>query len=373
MRLFECQACKHALYFENVACESCGRRLGFLSGRMVLSALEPDAEHWKALADASEGSAYAYCANVEFGSCNWLVPAASGERFCAACRHNRTIPDLTDQRNVELWRRIEIAKRRLFYSLLRLKLPLKTKAQAQTGLAFDFLAPTHTPVMTGHLDGVITINLAEADDSERERQRGAMEEPYRTLLGHFRHEIAHYYWDRLVRDDGSIDEFRQVFGDERADYGDALRRHHAEGAPRDWAERFVTAYASSHPWEDFAETWAHYFHIIDTLETARAFGIQTSPRVSAAQTLEASVEFEPYTASVDRLVDSWLPLTFAFNSINRSMGVADLYPFVLEAPTMVKLTYIYNKIHRQPVVDQRADRIALQAVAASLKRGITSP
>jgi hypothetical protein len=373
MRLFECQGCGHPLFFENSVCESCGRRLGFWSTQMVLTALEPRGERWKALADPSDSNTYAHCANLAFDSCNWLVPADSGERFCAACRHNRTIPELTDQRNVRLWRRIETAKRRLFYSLLRLKLPLATKSQTPAGLAFDFLAPTHMPVMTGHLDGVITINLAEADDSERERQRGAMDEPYRTLLGHFRHEIAHYYWDRLVRDEGTIEDFRQVFGDERADYSEALRRHHSDGAPPNWADNFVTAYASSHPWEDFAETWAHYFHIIDTLETARAFGIRTKPRVSAPQALDASVEFDPYTASVDRLIDAWLPLTFAFNSINRSMGVADLYPFVLGAATMPKLTYVYNKIHRKAVIDQQADRTALQAVAASLKRGVTSP
>jgi hypothetical protein len=200
-----------------------------------------------------------------------------------------------------------------------------------------------------------------------------MDEPYRTLLGHFRHEIAHYYWDRLVRDDGSINEFRELFGDERSEYAAALRRHHADGPPLDWADSFVTAYASCHPWEDFAETWAHYFHIIDTLETARAFGVHTQPRGSNLQTLDASVDFDPYSASLDRLVDAWLPLTFAFNSINRSMGLGDLYPFTLGAQTMPKLTYVYNKIHRRPPGGQQSDRTALRAVAASLKRGVTSP
>lgn len=374
MRLFECQGCRHPLYFETFLCESCGRRLGFLPTQTTLTALTPcGEEHWKAFEEPESPDTYVYCANLTFDSCNWLVPAASGERFCLACRHNRTVPDLTNERNITLWRRIETAKRRLFYSLLRLKLPLATKSQAKTGLAFDFLAPTHRPVMTGHLDGVITINLAEADDAEREKQRGAMDEPYRTLLGHFRHEIAHYYWDRLVRDEGSINEFRAVFGDERLDYSDALRRHHAEGAPTNWADTYVTAYASCHPWEDFAETWAHYFHIVDTLETARAFGIRTRPRSSNPQTLDASVDFDPYSASIDRLIDAWLPLTFAFNSINRSMGIGDLYPFALSAPTMLKLNYVYNKIHRRSPVGRKSDLTALQAVAASLKRGVISP
>jgi hypothetical protein len=370
MRLFECQGCAQPLFFENSLCESCGRRLGFLSSKMTITALEPSGERWKALADPIPE--YIYCANLGFDSCNWLIPADSGQTFCAACRHNRTIPDLSDQRNLTLWRRIEIAKRRLFYSLLRLRLPLCNKSEDPTGLAFDFLAPTKNPVMTGHLDGVITINLSEADDSEREKQRGIFDEPYRTLLGHFRHEIAHYYWDRLVRDDGSIDEFRQVFGDERVDYRESLRRHHSNGAPEDWSNNFITAYASSHPWEDFAETWAHYFHIVDTLDTAKAFGVRTRPRVTGTA-LDASVDFDPYTASVDRLIDAWLPLTFAFNSINRSMGVGDLYPFALGVPSMLKLSYVYNKIHRLSPSGSQSDRAALKAVVASLKRSVASP
>jgi hypothetical protein len=132
-------------------------------------------------------------------------------------------------------------------------------------------------------------------------------------------------------------------------------------------------YASSHPWEDFAETWAHYFHIVDTLETARAFGVHMQPRVTANQALEASVNFDPYAASIEHLIDAWIPLTFAFNSINRSMGVGDLYPFVLGAPTMLKLNYIYNLIHRNKLSEQQMERGVLKAVVASLKRGVISP
>jgi|SRR5580704_394346 hypothetical protein len=370
MRFFECQVCGQPLFFENSFCEGCGSRLGFLASKMTMTALEPTGERWKSSVDPIHD--YIYCANLTFDGCNWLIPADDGQTYCAACRHNRTIPDLSDQRNLVLWRRIEIAKRRLFYSLLRLRLPLRNKTDDPTGLAFDFLAPTKNPVMTGHLEGVITINLAEADDSEREKQRGIFDEPYRTLLGHFRHEIAHYYWDRLVRDGGSIDEFREVFGDERIDYRQSLSRHHSEGPPTDWPSHFVTAYASSHPWEDFAETWAHYFHIVDTLETARAFGIHTRPRVESTA-LDASVEFDPHTASVDRLIDAWLPLTFAFNSINRSMGVSDLYPFVLGAPSILKLSYVYNKIHHHSPSESQSDRAALKAVVASLKRTVASP
>lgn len=366
MRLFECQGCGQPLYFENVLCESCGRKLGYLPSRTILTALEPEGENFRALAEP--GAAYRYCFNVEYGSCNWLIPAGSNDKFCVACRHNRTIPDLSDPVSLLYWRRIEVAKHRLFYSLLRLRLPLVTKSEDPAGLAFDFLAPTDQPVMTGHLGGVVTINLAEADDSHRELQRGKMSEPYRTLLGHFRHEVAHYFWERIIRDRASISEFRRIFGDERADYGDALARHHAQGAPPDWPERFVSAYASSHPWEDWAETWAHYFHIIDTLETARAFGVSTRPKISNSAALESTVDFDPYFAKIDRLIDAWLPLTFAFNSINRSMGLNDLYPFVINPPIIVKLGYVYNQIHNS-MTSKADDQAALKAMASSLRRG----
>jgi hypothetical protein len=199
--------------------------------------------------------------------------------------------------------------------------------------------------MTGHANGLITINLAEADDPERERQRQNMGEPYRTLLGHFRHEIAHYYWDKLVADTPILDEFRKTFGDEQQDYSAALQKHYAEGPPEDSREHFVSAYASTHPWEDFAETWAHYFHIIDTLETAYAFGLNVQPNISNSTTISAKIDFDPHASDIDRIMDAWLPLTFAMNSINRSMGLQDLYPFVLGGSARAKLAFVNRLIN----------------------------
>ena len=166
-----------------------------------------------------------------------------------ACRHNRTIPDLSQPQNLARWRKIEFAKHRLFYTLLKLRLPLTTQAGRSERARFRFFGGarrpfTEPPVMTGHESGVITLNLAEADDVERERARRDMREPYRTLLGHFRHEISHYYWDRLVASTPSIEEFRQMFGDERQDYAASLQAYYANGPAPDWPERFVTAYAS---------------------------------------------------------------------------------------------------------------------------------
>jgi hypothetical protein len=375
MKLFECQHCGQPLYFENTQCVSCGRSLGYLPSMECVTALEDSNGQWRALAEPR--GRYRYCANAAYDACNWLVRSDSPDTYCVACRHNRTVPDLSQLDNVRHWQKIELAKHRLFYTLLRLRLPLETKADNPDGLAFDFLqdpdrfAPSLAPVLTGHASGVITLNIAEADDAKREQQRHAMGEPYRTLLGHFRHESAHYFWDRLVRNSPSLEEYRRIFGDERQDYGQALQQHYAAGAPANWPDHFVTAYASSHPWEDFAETWAHYFHIVDTLETAGAFGMRVKPRVGRNTDLTVAVNFDPHVAPIDRIIDSWLPLTFAMNSINRSMGLQDLYPFALPAAVIVKLSFVHDLIHGHDaqLPRPRPDR-TLQAIVAGFKRRI---
>ena len=379
MKLFECQNCGQPLYFENTSCESCGLRLGYLPDHEVVTALrEAQDGLWRSLAVPQP--LYRFCANAQYDVCNWLVAGDHPEIYCAACRHNRTIPDLSYPENLLHWRRIEFAKHRLFYTLLKLRLPLTTRWEDPNGLAFDFLSSesdggSEAPaVVTGHAGGLITLNVAEADDIERERQRKSLAEPYRTLLGHFRHEIAHYYWDHLVADTPALDEFRQLFGDEREDYREALARYYATGPAPDWSERFVTAYASAHAWEDFAETWAHYFHMVDTLETAAAFGIRLRPQVAKGAGLDAVVNFDPHVAELDRIIDTWLPLTFAVNSINRSMGQPDLYPFVLPPPVIWKLAFLHERI-RAVDATRSADaaRDALRAVIAGLKRSVGSP
>ena len=284
-------------------------------------------------------------------ACNWLIPSDSHERFCEACRHNRTVPDLSDEVNLRNWRRMELAKHRLFYTLLRLNLPIPNRADdPERGLVFDFLADPKRPdaakVLTGHDEGLITLALVEADDAERESRRTSMGEPYRTLLGHFRHEVGHYYWDRLVRDEGRLAECRAVFGNDEEDYSEALKRHYTEGAPAGWRDHFVSTYATTHAWEDFAETWAHYLHIVDSLETAAAFGLEVHPVVTPDQVLHVQVAVDPYqSGSFDRLIEVWLPLTYALNAMNRSMGLADLYPFVLSPDVIRKLGFIHDLVH----------------------------
>jgi hypothetical protein len=343
MKLFQCQNCGQPLFFENTSCESCKLRLGYLPAQQELTALREQAGSWRTLAEPRGD--YRYCANAQHDVCNWLVPMDSGAELCIACHHNRTIPDLSQPQNIVNWRKLEFAKRRLFYTMIKLNLTIATKAESPEGLVFDFLVgQLGRPVMTGHASGVITITLTEADDSEREKQRQNMAESYRTLLGHFRHEIGHYFWDRLIKDTPLLDDFRQAFGDERNDYASALKNYYANGATQVWRDHFVTPYASAHPWEDFAETWAHYFHIVDTLETAGSFGLRIRPRVNLPGGPTTVIDFDPYTATMDHIIDSWIPLTFAVNSINRSMGLSDLYPFVLAPPAIAKLSFIHDLI-----------------------------
>ncbi len=346
MRLFRCQVCGQVLHFENTRCERCGSDLGFLPGLLTLSALERDGRAWRALAQP-EGR-FRFCANAGQDACNWLVPARSADALCRSCRHNRVIPDLGVPENLIPWRRWEVAKHRLTYSLLKLRLPAPDRVQDPNGgLAFDILSgpPEGPPVLTGHAEGLITLALAEADDAERERRRTEMGEPYRTLLGHVRHESGHFFWNRLVRDAGRLDAFRALFGDERQDYPAALQRYHAAGPPADWQQRFVSAYAAAHPWEDFSETWAHWLHIVDTLEMAASLRLSVRPATPDSGAVPAEIDFEPCDLPDSvALVESWLPVTQAVNSLNRCMGTPDLYPFVLSPPAIAKLDFVHQLV-----------------------------
>ncbi len=347
MKLFKCQSCGETLYFENRSCERCGSRLGYLPEQASLSAVEPDGDAWRAL--AAPARRYLFCANEAYDACNWLVAADGGSALCLSCIHNRTIPDLTIEKNLDHWRKIEIAKHRLLYSLLQLRLPIANPLDQAGRLAFDILAAPAEPhgkaVLIGHDDGVITLSLEEADDAYRENIRVKLGEPYRTLLGHFRHEIGHYYWDRIVMNSRHEEPCRALFGDDREDYAAALARHYEQGPRPDWREAFVSAYASAHPWEDFAETWAHYLHIVDTLELASAFGMQLRPRVDTEGALETVIDFDPYrAASIEKLLGSWLPVTFALNNLNRGMGLNDPYPFTITPKVVAKLGFIHDLI-----------------------------
>ena len=347
MKLFRCDHCANVLYFENTVCENCGHALGYWPDANMLVSLEDDGDHL--LAPALPGKSVVYCANARFGACNWLLDYQPGaDPYCRACRHNGVIPSMDSALNLENWRTIERAKKRLFYSLLRLNLPLATRIEDPVhGLRFEFLADTAAaqPVLTGHHSGIITLALEEANDAERERRRLQMNEPYRTLLGHFRHEIGHYYWDLLIANSSALVNFRSLFGDERADYAQAIRHHYATGVPPNWQQNFISAYATAHPWEDWAETWAHYLHIIDTTEMAAAFGVRLDPRVDVTGELHARIDFDPYRLdTIDELFSRWVPLSSLVNNLNRAVGQHDAYPFVLTPQVVAKLGFIQKTV-----------------------------
>ncbi|TVR80814.1 MAG: hypothetical protein EA405_10180 [Rhodospirillales bacterium] len=350
MKLFVCSQCRNLLYFDNISCGGCGARLGFLPDETTLVALDGVGDGlWQPVGVPGR---YRVCANeAAHGVCNWMVAADDDDSFCVSCRLNRTIPDLSIATNKALWHTLEREKRWLVYALLRFGLAVTPMRQVPSGLAFDFLADDepafneHGRVLTGHAQGVITLNIAEADPVVRERLRNKMAEPYRTVLGHFRHESGHYYWDRLVRDGPWLEPFRSMFGDERRDYGQALERHYRCGPPPGWPDHFVSAYAGAHPWEDWAETWAHYLHICDTLETAFAFGLRIRPRLSGRDATDVQNGVDAYDQEdFQQLIGHWFPLTLALNSLNRSMGHEHAYPFVLAPAVVEKLAFVHRVV-----------------------------
>jgi hypothetical protein len=277
-----------------------------------------------------------------------MVANNDPDPFCLSCRLNELIPNLSLPGNLDRWHKLEMAKRRILYTIMRLGLPIDGgPGENPPALRFKFIGdlagqPTH---LTGHLDGLITINIAEADDEERERRRVNLHEPYRTLLGHLRHEVAHFYWDRLIANSKWLPGFRKLFGDETMDYAAALQQHYQQGSTPDWPTRHVSAYASVHPWEDWAESWAHYFHIVDMVETAASFGLTLQPNHPAARSMTANPRnASEINASFKAVLENWLPLTYALNSLNRGMGLPDAYPFALSSHAIDKLQFIHEVV-----------------------------
>ena len=320
--------------------------MGFNANTLSLKTLVPENDHlFSNIQNKQE--IFRYCKNAEYATCNWLVPFAQNTEYCQACELNRVIPTLTSEENLKRWKNIEIAKHRLVYSLLRLRLPVSKKIDnEETGIVFDFLADSSSKekVITGHDNGVITLNIEEADEAARVRHKLDLGEKYRTLLGHFRHEIGHYYWELLIKNSDALEKYRLLFGDEEADYPKALEAYYKNGAPSNWSEHYISPYATSHPWEDWAETWAHYLHMMDTLETAFSFGIRIQPdMVQDTKAIQASIQQDPYDMTdFGQIIKWWLPLTFAVNSLNRSMGHSDFYPFVITEPVVKKLQFIHE-------------------------------
>ncbi|WP_439133488.1 zinc-binding metallopeptidase family protein [Pseudomaricurvus sp.] len=354
MKLFNCSLCNHIVFFENTACESCGASLGFIPDELKMHAFASEQEQSFTSEQADSKISWRYCANHQHNACNWLINDDSSTGLCLACELNRYIPNLGNEDDHEGWRELEFAKHRLVYSLLRLGLPIHSKqTRPKKGIAFDFIdtekaIPAGAAQMTGHSQGQITVTLDEADPAKREEYLGAMNERYRRLLGHLRHEIGHYYWDLLIApDQQQLQSFRTLFGDEQLNYSEALNNHYNQGSPPNWRQHYISAYATSHPWEDWAETWAHYLHIMDMLETAYSVGLSTAPPTPAHQPfLTCQISTDPYLETdINALLQTTATLSIALNSLNRSMGLQDLYPFILTDTVKEKIGYIHRLLH----------------------------
>ncbi|AUX79508.1 MULTISPECIES: zinc-binding metallopeptidase family protein [Sinorhizobium] len=350
MRLYQCDVSGLPLYFDNhFSVGANNAPVGFVADTLTLHTLTNAGEGlWRI--PSRPDRLWKFCANAPIDGSNWLVNADDPNPLAIPARYNRIIPSTGTAQGRERFHKIGAAQRHLFYSILRFDIPCPDRgSDPHGGLVFDFLEDAiddlghSVPAMTGHEDGLISIRAAEADDAVRETVRVSMGEPYRTLLGHFRHEIGHFFFQQLVAGTDMLAEARQLFGDEREDYDSALQKHHGEGSFVDWRQRFISAYASCHPAEDFAECWAHFFHIVDTLESARAFGLSVEP--FRHRDLDAEVKFDPYRAeSAQQLVEAWVPISLALNTFQRSMGQRDIYPFVLAPPVIEKLDFINRLI-----------------------------
>jgi hypothetical protein len=363
MKTYQC-LCGQPIFFNNSLCVTCGRGVGFdplICGMQVLEVTDDEGVFQKSKASEDESSApqyFRYCTNLNTCGCNWLVPGdPEGGGLCASCSTTRVLPDLTIPGNLERWSKLESAKRRLLYTLLDVGLwGANSTLQVPVPLVFDFLQtlPGGAAILTGHDNGVITLNVQEADDDIREKTRLEMREPYRSLLGHFRHESGHYYWDVLIRDTVWLPEYRALFGDETTDYAASLQKNYLQGADLGWELNHITTYAASHPWEDWAETWAHWLHMHDTLETAAATQCQSNiihPVIDTTLLCGPDQEPDADCKAFCGRISEWVALTTLVNELTRSMGQPDAYPFISSTPVLKKL-YFIDKVVRELGIKQ---------------------
>ena len=384
MKLFTCGNCNNTLYFENSVCLSCQNPIGFDSQQLRMLTIQKS-KHEAFYTDIETKKTYKYCQNAQEATCNWLIPSAHTSTFCVACELNRTIPPLAIAQNRERWHKIEIAKHRLIYSLLKLQLPIKKKINNSIeGIAFDFTSDNHSKsVMTGHQSGLITINIKEADEAERAKHKYDLNEKYRTLLGHFRHEIGHYYWDVLIKNNPKhLKRFRELFGNETIPYEQALRNYYSN-PNKNTSNHYISIYATSHPWEDWAESWAHYMHLMDTVETAFNFGIQLDTQSLSKRKIKAPEISNPY--EIKKFIDifnMWVPLGFAVNALSRSMGHPEFYPFVISEEIVEKLSFIHKICKKNrlpddietPLLTEKEKQIIVQdQKQAAAEEAITAP
>ncbi|MER5170537.1 putative zinc-binding metallopeptidase [Thioclava sp. GXIMD2076] len=331
MMRYRCPSCGAEVYFNNQTCLSCNTALEFVPGQGF---------------GAMGSAALPACANRAIIGCNWAAEEEGG--LCLSCRHTTVIPDLSTEEDVTRWAEFEAAKRNLMRMAVLLGLPL-TDTDGQTPRPrFLFKSPdAGEKVIMGHADGDITLNLSEADDDLRAATRAEMGEPYRTLIGHLRHESGHAFWEVMVRPyEDRLASCRALFGDDREDYGAALERHYANPAPEGWEQEFVSEYATAHAYEDFAESWANLLHILDGLETALGHGLMPEDHRLDAPSDQRQVLPWLLEIPMADLVSTWVALSLALNALNDSLGHPSFYPFVLTPKVSEKLDWVRQLIRQ---------------------------
>jgi hypothetical protein len=345
MRSFTC-TCGNQLFFDNSICMRCKHEVGWCPCCKAI--VDVITANDGAFACACCHTALVKCENyARHNVCNRFVVSQKSEGsqgetsqgiFCDCCRFNRIVPDLKVAGNHEKWYRLEAAKRRTLYGMNHVGFPYGTQADGIVpALIFDFkgdiipdrryrLMGPFQKIYTGHENGVITINIQEADDVEREKLRVNLHEAQRSLLGHFRHEFGHYIWEVLIKAKREADCIA-LFGDHNNPaYDIALQAYYKDGPKPDWLMNYVSAYASSHPWEDFAETFAVYLDMQSALDTA-ANGSLSDP-------------VDP--ADLDAMVEAYKNLGIALNEMNRTIGLLDFLPEVFADPIHEKLRFIHS-------------------------------
>lgn len=334
MRRFACDRCGQPVPFEALECVTCGSELGYVSERhavgLIIATDDPalyevpgdDGRWWR-------------CMNAAWG-CNWMLRAVAGDVWCRSCRLTRGRPDEARPQSIDAWMAAEAAKRRLVHQLDSLGLPIEPRTSSTPdGLVFDFVHLPDEGAVTGHLDGVITLDLAEVDDLHRHRVRRELDEQFRTIIGHLRHEIGHHYWNRLVGESNHLAELRSLFGDDRADYGKAIAAHYATSTGRWDTDRYITAYAAVHPLEDWAETFAHYLHIVDATDTAVAHGL-LQPSGPAS--------FDVVALDFVEILARWEPVRIGINEVAISLGRPAVYPFAPSGLVAEKLSFVHRRV-----------------------------
>ena len=335
MRSYQC-LCSNRLFFHNCFCIECGRDSGLCPNCRKIVALSVDDQGTTRCGNGECGIAVAKCQNYSNGHvCNCLVStdvAGSPPSLCRYCQLTIVIPSLKVAGNLDKWRRLEAAKNRVLHTVESVGLPVAIEPGSDDlALSFDFREDGATTVVTSHCDGRVMINIKEADSVTREVARVHLGENQRSLVGHFRHELGHYYWARLVvKNAGLLNRFRRLFGDEnKIDYALASKNYYANGPLPNWSQRYISAYAGMHPWEDFAESFGTYLDMVTVVDTAVHFG-----QVNAS------------TNDFDSVVAAYVKIGVAANEMNRDMGLLDLVPEIFVGPIVDKLKFVHDLCRR---------------------------